>query len=95
MTSSPGTVVASTACMNAMFAPAVTMMRLPRVDVDAVFRGELPLNALDQPRQARSVLILVGRGAREGGANRFEGLRGRAVVHDALAERNRARAPGG
>ena len=29
MTSSPGIVVASTACMNAMLAPAVTMTRLP------------------------------------------------------------------
>ncbi len=30
MTSSPGAVIASTACMNAMLAPAVTMMRTPR-----------------------------------------------------------------
>ena len=31
MMSSPGDVVAITACMNAMFAPAVTMTRLPRL----------------------------------------------------------------
>ena len=31
MISSPGAVIASTACTNAMFAPAVTMMRVPRV----------------------------------------------------------------
>ncbi len=30
MTSSPGSVTASTACTNAMFAPAVTITRLPR-----------------------------------------------------------------
>ncbi len=30
MISSPGSVIASTACMNAMFAPAVTMIALPR-----------------------------------------------------------------
>jgi hypothetical protein len=30
MISSPGAVIASTACMNAMFAPAVTITRTPR-----------------------------------------------------------------
>ena len=61
MISSPGAVIASTACMNAMLAPAVTMTRLPRATSMPFSRAQLRRQPLDQRRQAGAVLILVGR----------------------------------
>ena len=63
-----GLVVASTACMNAMFAPAVTMIRLPR-GVDAVLvRASFCAMRLEQPGNAGDILVLIGFGPRESAA---------------------------
>ena len=72
--------------MNAMFAPAVTMMWTPRVDVDAVLRAQLRRQPVDQRRQAGHVLVLVRRRVRQRAADGVDrGLR-RPVVDDPLAQ---------
>ncbi len=93
MISSPGDVIASTACMNAMLAPAVTMIRLPRPTSMLVLGGELlcesPSTSGGMP--APSLYSWVA-GCGQRVANGVERLGRRSVVHDALSERNRARA---
>ena len=72
MMSSPGSVTAKTACMNAMFAPAVTMTEAAAADVNRVLRAQLRREPIDERREARTVLILVRRRLPERAADRLE-----------------------
>ena len=84
-------VIASTACMNAMLAPAVTMMRLPRPTSMPFSRRSLPAIASTQRRQAGAVVVFVGRRVAPAPSRTASSAsRRRAVVHDALAERDGA-----
>ena len=86
MISSPGAVIASTACMNAMFAPAVTMTRTPRATSMPFSGAQLERQPLDQRRQAGAVLILVRRRVGQRAADGVERRLRRPVVDHPLAE---------
>ena len=76
--------------MNAMLAPAVTMMRLPRATSMPFSARELGGMALDERRAARRRRGTRAWTARPSAvADRVDRLGRRPVVDDALAERNR------
>ena len=78
--------------MNAMLAPAVTMIRLPRATSMPFSAASLRAIASTSARQCRRRPGTRGSPGRASAArDRFERRRRRTVVHDALAERNRAR----
>jgi hypothetical protein len=83
-------VTAIAACMNAMFAPAVTMRRRPSATSKPFSARNLLRKTFDERRQVFAVLTIVRRRAFRGRARRIDRRPRRTVVRRALAERDGA-----